>query len=148
MTIGLAAMTPERAFEMYHSNIEDFDQGAPMMMAEEEDGSLTIMQIVGIDVRDALKAMALQGERYKAVLLSNEARMWTYDSDGNSKTEGAVDAAVFTYCDRTGRNWGAIRQFVRFAEGNVRWISDLEEMPPGAVGAVPEGLARLVSADI
>jgi hypothetical protein len=141
-------MTPETAFDFYHSLIEDFDQGAPMMMAEELDGSITMFQIVGIDVRDALTAMAEGGERYKAVLLSNEARMWIYDSDGNSQTEGAVDAAVFTYSDQTGKTWGAIRQFVRFAEGNVRWITDLEEMPTGAVGAVPEGLARLVSADI
>lgn len=139
---GLADVTPEAAFEQYRGNIEDFDQAAPMMLCENEDGTLTVYQLMGVPVRDALRAMASRGERYRAILLSTEARMWAY-TNGEAETEGPVDAAVFNYADHTGRTWLATRQFIRISKGKVRYLGDLKLAPPGGEGAIPEQLSRL-----
>jgi len=144
---GLADVTPEEAFEQYRSNIEDFDVAMPMILCESDDSSLDVYQLVGTEVRDVLRVMADRGRRYKAVLLSTEARMWTYKPDGTSDTEGPVDCVVLTYADRTGREWMATRQFARIHVGNVKYLGDLRLEPPGT-GNVPEGLHRLVASDI
>lgn len=142
MSPGLAAMTPETAFEMYRGVIEDFEQAAPMIMAE-RDGAMTVYQLIGPEVRDVLRSMADQGERFDAVLLSVEARMWRYEG-GVAVTEGPVDTAVFQYADRDGKTWMATRQFARLSVGNIKWLGDLTMEPEDSEGAVPEGLARLV----
>ena len=136
--------------ELYATSIENFDQGVPEMMAEAEDGGITIFSIMGLPPAEALEAMYAKGDRYAAVLLSVEARMWAFGKDGQSESEGPVDAAVVHYADRTGRTWGATRRFIRIAEGNVKWIDPGPVLMPeeGTTGLIPESMARLVAADI
>jgi hypothetical protein len=141
----MSAMTPQQAFAMYQQNIEDFDQAAPLLMVEAK-GKINVVLIAGGPPADGLAQMIEQGKQYEAVLLSAETRMQAFREDGTSPTEGPVDTAVFTYADRTGKTWVAMRSFMR-TNGKVTYLGDLEvpsDEDAVMLGAIAEGLQGLV----
>ena len=138
----IEALTPEKALDLYRANVEQFDQAAPILLADDGE-KIGFAQIVDMEVVDGLMHMVNEGYRYKAVMLSSEARMRTWDvTTGTAETEAAVDDVVFTYADATGKEWSATQQFMR-TNSTVRWIGDLE-VADGGIGAVLAALRRLV----
>jgi hypothetical protein len=140
----IEALTPQQALDMYRANIEQFDQAAPMLVADDGE-QIGFTQIADMEVADGLAQMVLDGSRYHAVLLSAETRVTSYDlHTGQAETEGPVDAAMFTYADANGKTWSALQRFMR-VNGKVTYLGDLEVSDLG-FGAVQDRLRQLVGA--
>jgi hypothetical protein len=138
----IEALTAREVLEMYRPNLEQFEQAMPILVVDDGD-AVNFATIVGVEVPYALDQMVLNGDRYQAVLMSAEARITAYDLEtGLAETEGPVDAAMFTYADRTGKYWAATQRFMR-VNGKVTYIGGLEEAAFG-IGAVQSALERLV----
>jgi hypothetical protein len=138
----LEAITPQKAFELYRTNVEENEQAIPILMVDHGDGTVGITEILDMEVRDGLAGIADQGQTFEAVLLSAEARVRVFKPDGTAETEAPVDCVVISYADKT-KDWTVKRQFMRH-NGVVTYLEDLDVFEGDAGGLVLDGLHRLV----
>ena len=153
MTEMPPAFTPEAAFEMYRTLVEDNAQAVPILMAISEKGiNAYTMEVDDDGIQPVLVDIAMkmlkQHDLPLVVMLTSEAWARGYEGEADPRIdprpETSLDEAVIiAYADRAGNNWTAMRLFVRTNEG-VRWRDDLIEEAAEVGGPVTDILNAMV----